>query len=324
MGDLGTVINNKFRLLKVIGKGGWGVVYKGLNQTNAEVVAVKQVKLAGIPKDELKGMMNEITLLQRLNHPNIVRYIDSCKTDKEFYIVLEYVENGSLSDILKDFGEGGRFPEHLIVLYIEQVLRGLEYLHQQGVIHRDIKGANILSTKDGVIKVADFGVATNDTDKQDVLGSPYWMAPEIIELQGASTKSDIWSLGCTIIELLMGRPPYYDLDQMQALFKIVQDDFPPLPEGITPLCKDFLMQCFQKEPLLRQSASALLKHRWVTTKKRAEVDAVAFDVLRKEKEKEILEKRKEQAAQRKPKSRSIFPAFVLTKKSICVFSFICD
>lgn len=109
----------------------------------------------------------------------------------------------------------------------------------------------------------------------------FLVAPEIIELHGASTKSDIWcgiqvnntymvyrSLGCTIIELLSGKPPYYDLDQMQALFKIVQDDCPPLPEGISPLCKDFLMQCFQKEPLLRQSADALLKHRWITTNTR--------------------------------------------------------
>jgi len=107
--------------------------------------------------------------------------------------------------------------------------------------------------------------STNASDHAHVKGSPYWMAPEIIELNGASPKSDIWSLGCTVIELLTGKPPYYDLDQMPALFRIVQDDCPPLPEGISSLCKDFLMQCFQKETLLRQSAEQLLKHRWIVS-----------------------------------------------------------
>eukprot|EP01127_Copromyxa_protea_P021740 TRINITY_DN7566_c1_g1_i1.p1 TRINITY_DN7566_c1_g1~~TRINITY_DN7566_c1_g1_i1.p1 ORF type:complete len:1094 (-),score=247.61 TRINITY_DN7566_c1_g1_i1:58-3339(-) len=323
MGDVGLVIKNRFRLLKVIGKGGWGVVYKGMDEWTAGTVAVKQVKTAGIPQDELKGMMNEITLLQKLKNENIVRYIDSHITEGAFFIVLEFLENGSLSDMLKDFGEGGNFPEHLIVLYITQVLRGLDYLHRQGVIHRDIKAANILSTKEGVIKVADFGVATNDSEKETVIGTPYWMAPEIIELHGASTKSDIWSLGCTIIELLSGKPPYYDLDQMQALFKIVQDDMPPLPEGISPLCKDFLMQCFQKEPLLRQSAEVLLKHRWITTNARKkavdlDVDAKQYNQMRMEKQQEMIETRKEQAAQRKPeksKTRKHHPKESKTKKA---------
>lgn len=177
--------------------------------------------------------------------------------------MLEFVENGSLADITKQVG---RFPEPLIVIYISQVLAGLAYLHEQGVIHRDIKGANILSTKDGNVKVADFGVATAAGDKEHTMGSPYWMAPEIIELNGASAKSDIWSVGCTIVELLTGKPPYYELDQMPALFRIVQDDCPPLPAGISPLCRDFLMQCFQKEPLLRQDAMQLLKHRWITAR----------------------------------------------------------
>jgi len=94
------------------------------------------------------------------------------------------------------------------------------------------------------------------------------MAPEIIELSGASFASDIWSLGCTVIELLTGKPPYYDLDQMSALFRIVQDDCPPLPDGISSGCKDFLVQCFQKQPVLRTSAKNLLKHRWIAAHKR--------------------------------------------------------
>ncbi|KAM9966163.1 hypothetical protein ACTFIR_006355 [Dictyostelium discoideum] len=251
-----------YNLGVVIGKGGFGTVYQGLDIEDGDFVAIKQINLTKIPKDQLQGIMNEIDLLKNLNHANIVKYIKYVKTKDNLYIVLEYVENGSLSGIIKKFG---KFPETLVCVYIRQVLEGLVYLHEQGVVHRDIKGANILTTKEGKIKLADFGVATkfDDTSAAAVVGTPYWMAPEIIELNGATTKSDIWSVGCTVIELLTGSPPYYDLGQMPALFRIVQDDCPPLPEGISPPLKDWLMQCFQKDPNLRISAQKLLKHKWI-------------------------------------------------------------
>ena len=150
-------------------------------------------------------------------------------------IVARYCENGSLHSICKNFG---KFPENLVALYMAQVLNGLLYLHEQGVIHRDIKGANILTTKEGLVKLADFGVATrkdNGLHESSVVGTPYWMAPEVIELAGATTASDIWSLGCTVIELLDGKPPYHKLQPMPALFRIVNDDHPPLPEGASPV-----------------------------------------------------------------------------------------
>lgn len=127
-----------------------------------------------------------------------------------------------------------------------QVLQGLHYLHDQGVIHRDIKGANILTTKDGTVKLADFGVSTSTLasgqDKEaQVVGTPYWMAPEIIQLSGASSASDIWSVGCTVIELLQGKPPYHNLAAMPALFAIVNDDHPLLPEGISAVSHDVFL-----------------------------------------------------------------------------------
>ncbi|KAK4246266.1 hypothetical protein C7999DRAFT_15603 [Corynascus novoguineensis] len=155
-----------------------------------------------------------------------------------------------------------------------QVLQGLQYLHDQGVIHRDIKGANILTTKDGTVKLADFGVSTSTLAGQDkeaqVVGTPYWMAPEIIQLSGATSASDIWSVGCTVIELLQGKPPYHNLAAMPALFAIVNDDHPPLPEGVSPAARDFLMQCFQKDPNLRVSARKLLRHAWITGCRRSD------------------------------------------------------
>ena len=243
-------------------------MYRGLNLTTGATVAVKRVALSGIPKEELEGIEMEIMLLRNLDHVNIVRYVDAIRTDDHLNIVLEYVENGSLSHLLgKLLRTGRQIEEQLVAVYAAQILEGLHYLHEQGVIHRDIKGANILTTKDGTVKLADFGVATklNESRKSDsVVGTPYWMAPEIIEMTGQqSSACDIWSVGCTVVELLTGKPPYFELQQMPALFRIVQDEHPPLPDNISPALEDFLMQCFQKDPLRRINAIGLLKHQWL-------------------------------------------------------------
>ena len=256
-----------YQMLEPIGKGGFGIVYRGLNLKNGATVAVKRVNLHGIPQEELEGIEMEIKLLQNLSHPNIVKYIDAIRTEDYLNIVLEFVENGALSNLLSKLLKHGYVEENLVAVYTYQILEGLKYLHEQGVIHRDIKGANILSTKDGIVKLADFGVATklNDSRKSDsVVGTPYWMAPEIIEMTGQqSSACDIWSVGCTVVELITGKPPYFDLQQMPALFRIVQDEHPPLPDNISAALEDFLMQCFQKDPLRRVSAQELLKHQWL-------------------------------------------------------------
>ncbi|KAI0152834.1 hypothetical protein GGR57DRAFT_159814 [Xylariaceae sp. FL1272] len=225
---------------------------------------------------------SEVELLKNLNHENIVKYIGFVKSPDCLHILLEYCENGSLHSICKSYG---KFPENLVGVYMAQVLTGLDYLHDQGVLHGDIKGANILTTKDGQVKLADFGVSTltdrnnvlaGPKDKQksekekdrQVFGTPYWMAPEVIDMSQSTTASDIWSLGCTVIELLSGKPPYYHMQPLQALFAIVNDDHPPLPEGVSLVARDFLMQCFQKDSNLRIKAKKLLKHSWIKAYKR--------------------------------------------------------
>ncbi|WAR53920.1 hypothetical protein PtB15_3B429 [Puccinia triticina] len=256
-----------FQLGEVLGRGAFGCVFRALNWFTGETVAVG---LSNIPRSELPEIMSEIDLLKNLDHPNIVQYRGFVKTSDYLYIILEYCENGSLHTICKKFG---KFPESLVAVYICQVLEGLLYLHEQGVIHRDIKGSNILATKEGGVKLADFGVATRTGGLSDnaVVGSPYWMAPEVVDQSGATTASDIWSVGCVVIELLEGKPPYYFLDPMPALFRIVNDDCPPLPESASPIARDFLLQCFQKDQNLRISAKKLLKHPWMlSAKKRLE------------------------------------------------------
>ncbi|KAL4360472.1 hypothetical protein GQ457_04G004690 [Hibiscus cannabinus] len=265
-------LDNKYMLGDEIGKGAYGRVYKGLDLENGDFVAIKQVSLENIAQEDLNIIMQEIDLLKNLNHKNIVKYLGSSKTRTHLHIILEYVENGSLANIIKP-NKFGPFPESLVAVYISQVLEGLVYLHEQGVIHRDIKGANILTTKEGLVKLADFGVATKlteaDVNTHSVVGTPYWMAPEVIEMSGVCAASDIWSVGCTVIELLTCVPPYYDLQPMPALFRIVQDEHPPIPDSLSPDITDFLRQCFKKDARQRPDAKTLLSHPWIRNCKRA-------------------------------------------------------
>ncbi|XP_042498545.1 MAP3K epsilon protein kinase 1-like isoform X2 [Macadamia integrifolia] len=260
-------LDNKYMLGDEIGKGAHARVYKGLDLENGDFVAIKQVSLENIAQEDLNIIMQEIDLLKNLNHKNIVKYLGSSKTKTHLHIILEYVENGSLANIIKP-NKFGPFPESLVAVYIAQVLEGLVYLHEQGVIHRDIKGANILTTKEGLVKLADFGVATKLTEADinthsAVVGTPYWMAPEVIEMSGVCAASDIWSVGCTVIELLTCVPPYYDLQPMPALFRIVQDERPPIPDHLSPEITDFLRLCFKKDAKQRPDAKALLLHPWI-------------------------------------------------------------
>ncbi|KAJ7949309.1 Protein kinase [Quillaja saponaria] len=265
-------LDNKYMLGDEIGKGAYGRVYKGLDLENGDFVAIKQVSLENIAQEDLNIIMQEIDLLKNLNHKNIVKYLGSLKTKTHLHIILEYVENGSLANIIKP-NKFGPFPESLVAVYISQVLEGLVYLHEQGVIHRDIKGANILTTKEGLVKLADFGVATKlteaDVNTHSVVGTPYWMAPEVIEMSGVCAASDIWSVGCTVIELLTCIPPYFDLQPMPALFRIVQDEHPPIPDSLSPDITDFLRQCFKKDARQRPDAKTLLSHPWIQNCRRA-------------------------------------------------------
>ncbi|KAK4686255.1 hypothetical protein P7C73_g3874, partial [Tremellales sp. Uapishka_1] len=269
---------SNYQLGDLLGRGASGSVYRALNFLTGETVAIKSISLLSLPPSSLPDIMSEIDLLKNLNHANIVKYKGFARDKESLFIVLEYCENGSLQSILKRFG---KFPESLVAVYVSQVLEGLIYLHEQGVIHRDIKGANILTNKDGSVKLADFGVSsraqgggaltsTGGTENDnEVVGSPYWMAPEVIEQSGASTASDIWSVGCVVVELLEGKPPYGDLAPMQALWRIVQDESMRIPEGASPIVKDFLYHCFQKDPHLRISAKKLLRHPWMASARKA-------------------------------------------------------
>ncbi|PWN46866.1 Pkinase-domain-containing protein [Violaceomyces palustris] len=258
--------NVTYQLGNCIGRGQFGSVYRALNLNTGQMVAVKRIKLEGRPDDDVTQLMNEVDLLKSLVHPSVVKYEGLVRGPDVVSIILEYVENGSLLHTLKAFGN---FPEKLVASYVVKILEGLNYLHEQNVVHCDLKAANILTTKNGNVKLSDFGVSLNlkavekINNKNDAIGTPNWMAPEVIELKGASTAADIWSLGCTIIELLTGKPPYGDMLAMSAMFRIVEDACPPLPERCSESLRDLLLQCFHKDPTKRPSAEMLFEHEWV-------------------------------------------------------------
>lgn len=178
-----------------------------------------------------------------------------------------YVEMGSLHNNIKAFG---KFPEKLAASYTFKILSGLHYLHLKDVIHCDLKAANILTTKTGSLKLTDFGVSLSlkmkdDENTGEPAGTPNWMAPEVIKFAGASAKSDIWSLGCTIVEMLTGKPPYAGMPSFTALYRIVEDDEPPIPKNIvlSEDGRDFLLACFKKNPQDRPTAHDLMQSKWM-------------------------------------------------------------
>ncbi|XP_074574545.1 mitogen-activated protein kinase kinase kinase YODA-like isoform X2 [Curcuma longa] len=253
---------------KLLGRGTFGHVYLGFNSEGGQMCAIKEVidiSDDANSKESLKQLNQEIALLSQLSHPNIVQYYGSELTEDTLSVFLEYVSGGSIHKILQEYGP---FGEALIRNYTAQILSGLAYLHGRNTVHRDIKGANILVDPNGVVKLADFGMAKHMsacTSIRSFKGSPYWMAPEVVmNSSGYDLTVDIWSLGCTIIEMATSKPPWSQFEGVAAIFKIANSkDLPEIPDHFSPEAKDFLKLCLQRDPSARTSAAHLLLHPFV-------------------------------------------------------------
>ncbi|KAF5743520.1 hypothetical protein HS088_TW08G00104 [Tripterygium wilfordii] len=253
---------------KLLGRGTFGHVYVGFNSDSGEMCAMKEVTLFSDDaksKESAKQLMQEIALLSRLRHPNIVQYYGSETVGDRLYIYLEYVSGGSIYKLLQEYGQLG---ELAVRSYTQQILSGLAYLHSKQTVHRDIKGANILVDPNGRIKLADFGMAKHITGQSCPLsfkGSPYWMAPEVIKnSNGSNLAVDIWSLGCTVLEMATTKPPWSQYEGIAAMFKIGNSkELPAIPDHLSDEGKDFVRQCLQRNPLHRPTASQLLEHPFV-------------------------------------------------------------
>ncbi|KAM0846194.1 hypothetical protein ACQ4PT_055836 [Festuca glaucescens] len=253
---------------KLIGRGTFGHVYVGFNSDRGEMCAMKEVTLFSDDpksKESARQLGQEISLLSRLQHPNIVRYYGTETVDDKLYIYLEYVSGGSIHKLLQEYGQ---FGEPAIRSYTKQILLGLAYLHAKNTVHRDIKGANILVDPNGRVKLADFGMAKHINGQQcpfSLKGSPYWMAPEVIKnSSGCNLSVDIWSLGCTVLEMATSKPPWSQYEGIAAMFKIGNSkELPPIPDHLSEEGKDFIRQCLQRDPSNRPTAVELLQHSFI-------------------------------------------------------------
>ena len=213
-----------------------------------------------------KSIQSELDLLEKINHPNIVTYYGHFFKSHYLYIILEYCSGGSVSKIVKIIQRN----EDIIRQYVFQILTGLEYLHANNIIHRDIKCANVLIGKNGTCKLTDFGGAKILKEEITIMttmqGTPNWMAPEIIKGLGGSRFSDIWSIGCTVLEMFQGEPPYSDIKEAFGVFNCIckKKELPHIPEDMSYLLKDFVLKCLQFEPSKRYNVYELKKHPFFT------------------------------------------------------------
>eukprot|EP00753_Platysulcus_tardus_P022555 PLAT9766.1.p2 GENE.PLAT9766.1~~PLAT9766.1.p2 ORF type:complete len:452 (-),score=220.59 PLAT9766.1:180-1535(-) len=247
--------------LKKLGEGASGVVYLASNKRTGEQCAIKVS-----PASDLENIMNEIAMQQLSKHPNIVQYIDTYLHHEDLWIVMEFMSGGSLTDIL---GPRVDWPEPFIAYVMKQSLMALAFLHRSHRLHRDIKSDNILTDTDGRVKLADFGFCSQLTEEEakrrSVVGTPYWMAPELIRGLDYDAKVDVWSLGITAIEMAEGEPPLIHEPPLRALLLITIQSSPTLKDAArwSINFKHFLSRALQTNPEKRASAEQLLLHPFI-------------------------------------------------------------
>ncbi|KAM9745657.1 mitogen-activated protein kinase kinase kinase 3 [Menidia menidia] len=254
---------------KLLGQGAFGQVYLCYDVDTGRELAAKQVQFdpdSPETSKEVSALECEIQLLKNLHHERIVQYYGCLRdhNEKTLTIFMEYMPGGSVKDQLKAYGA---LTENVTRKYTRQILEGMSYLHSNMIVHRDIKGANILRDSAGNVKLGDFGaskrlqtICMSGTGIRSVTGTPYWMSPEVISGEGYGRKADVWSLGCTVVEMLTEKPPWAEYEAMAAIFKIAtQPTNPLLPPHTSDQARDFI-RCIFVEAKHRPSAEELLRH----------------------------------------------------------------
>ncbi|XP_077047208.1 serine/threonine-protein kinase PAK 3-like [Agelaius phoeniceus] len=256
----------KYLEVEQIGQGAFGTVYKGLDRATGGEVAIKKMSLRGQNRERA---VNEILLLKDKKNPNIVNSLDSFLVDGDLWLVMEYMDGGTLRDVVRQT----RMAEGEMAAVSRECLQGLDFLHSNRVIHRDLKSSNILLGMDGSVRLADFGLCAQLSPEQDqrssMVGTAHWMAPEVVTRSPYGPKVDIWSFGIVTIEMVEGEPPYFRETAAMARALIRQNGTPQLqePRRLSALLRDFLECSLEPDEERRWAAQELLQHPFLSSAK---------------------------------------------------------